>query len=149
MDNSTKFLTLISIAILGTLGCTKDQQHAAGPASAPPPGAQQLAGDTPKKDVFRIYDEFVAAEAVAKACGATTRELEDQHNKNFLVVTHAVRNDLTNKHGKAETSLNEFLRGHDEMIRTRTLEMLKTHPCDSTDAKVVIHRYKLQSQWKI
>jgi hypothetical protein len=149
MANSTTFLTLVSIAILGTSGCTKDRQPAAGAASAPPAGAQQLASETSKKDVFRIYDEFIAAEAVAKACGATTRELEDQHNKNFLVVTHAVRNDLTNKHGKPESSLNEFLRGHDEIIRTRTLEMLKTHPCDSTDAKVVIHRYKLQSQWKI
>ena len=144
-----KFVALVYIAIIGISGCSKDGQSALGSASGPLDGGQRLAGDTPKKDIFRIYDEFIAAETVAKACGANTPQLADQHRKNLDVVTHAVRSDLRTKYDKPENSLNEFLRGHDEMIRTRTLEMIKSHPCDSTDAKVVIHRYKLQSQWKI
>jgi CDP-diacylglycerol pyrophosphatase len=144
-----RFLTLLSIAILGIAGCSKDEQPVPGPTSSPVAGGQQPADDTSKKDIFRIYDEFIAAETIAKSCGASTPQLEEQHKKNFLIVTHAARKDLKEKYGKPESSLNDFLRGHDEMIRSRTLEMLKSHPCTSTDAKVVIHRYKLQSQWKI
>ena len=149
MGKSMRLSTLLSIAILGIAGCSKSEQPVPGPTSSPVGQGQQLAGDTSKKDIFRIYDEFIAAEAIAKACGAATPQLAEQHKKNFLIVTHAARKDLKEKYGKPESSLDEFLRGHDEMIRSRTLEMLKSHPCTSTDAKVVIHRYKLQSQWKI
>ena len=149
MDNFLKFLTVVFITILGVTGCSKDKQSGPSPTSSSVAGVQQLASDTPKKDIFRIYDEFIAAEAVAKECGISSPELEEQHKKNFLAVTHAVRSDLTSKHGKPESSLDKFLHGHDEMIRTRTLEMLKSHPCNSTDAKVVIERYKLQSQWQV
>ena len=149
MDNFLKSSTFAFIAILGITGCSKDKQSDPGSAPVSIASERQPASDTPKKDIFRIYDEFIAAAAIAKECGISSPELEEQHKKNFLAVTHAVRNALKNNHGKPESSLDEFLHGHDEMIRTRTLQMLKSHPCNSTDAKVVIERYKLQAQWQV
>lgn len=112
-------------------------------------GDQKTESEGPSKDIFRIYDEFVAAQTVAGECEVHEPGLEEQHRKNFLSVSRAVRRELTGKHGKPESTLDEFLRGHDAVVRTRTLEMLRSHPCDSADARVVIERYRAQSQWKV
>lgn len=149
MDNALKFLTLALLATGGIAGCSKDEPPDRTPTSDSTVGGQQVAGDTPSKDIFRIYDEFIAADAVAKKCGVSSVELEEQHKQNFMVIAQAVRNDLVSKHGRPEAALDEFLRGHDELIRNRTLQIMDSHPCDSADAKVVIERYRAQSRWKI
>lgn len=151
MDNFLKFLAVAIVAICGLAGCARADQPdpTRTQTSDSIVGEPQMAGDTSSKDVFRIYDEFVAADAVAKKCGISSAELDEHHRQNFVVVTRAVRSDLMSRHGRAEATLDEFLRGRDELIRDRTLAMLEFHPCDSADAKAIIDRYKAQSRWKI
>mgnify|MGYP003583475319 CR=1 FL=1 len=145
--------SVVILAILGMVACSRhgpeSPEQEPEPAVAAASDASQATGTADEKDIFRIYDEMVAAKAVARECGVSTAELDEKHDRNFRSVTHAVREELTKRHGKPEADLDAFLGGHDEMTRSRTLGMLASHPCDSPDAKVVIERYRRQSLWQM
>ena len=142
-------LCLLAIAIIfAASGCSKETQLESGATLDPSSREPQRESDASTKDIFRIYDEFIAADTVAKECGVSTPEMDNEHKRNFLVVDRAVRHELSSKYGKPESSVGEFLHGHDEVIRNRTLEMLKSQPCSSKDAQVVVARFRLQSRWK-
>ncbi|MBD9469791.1 hypothetical protein IB230_12115 [Pseudoxanthomonas sp. PXM01] len=136
-------------AMLGATGCSGQSSTPPTPPTPPPSGASQAAQPPQEKNLFRIYDEFVASKAVAAACGVSTPELSEAHDANFRKVAHAVRIELVQKHGAPASDLEAFFIGHDEIIRTRTLDVLKSHPCSTPAANAVIERYRRQSEWQL
>ena len=145
-------LTRLSSAVLlvvftSALGCSRDAQKGSKHESTTASDSAVSPATAQHKDIYRIYDEFISAKAVATACNAATAEINGNHDSKFLIVSHAVQSELK-KRGRSDSFIKDFLRGHNKLIRYRTIAMLKSHPCDSKDAKIIIQRYKAQANWK-